>query len=71
MSWEPGININAILSLTLLTLEDVCEVYPDRSSDSWFILLSAPSHLEVVANSADFVPTYSGGAVPDSHGIPY
>ena len=34
-------------------------------------LLSGPSHLEKTVVLPDFVPVYSGGTAPDSHGIPY
>jgi hypothetical protein len=44
-----------------------------RSSDLRIILLSAPSHPAKTEQwqLADFVPDYSGGTAPESHGIPY
>ena len=48
-----------------------------RSSDWWIFLLSAPSR--AVSSSgltaqwlfAEFVPTHSGGSVPESHRLPF
>ena len=48
-------------------------IFQGRSSDSRISLFSAPSHLtrrKTVAY-ADFVPGYSGGTVPDLHGVPF
>ncbi len=41
-----------------------------RSSGSRFVLLSAPSRFFNSGIFAEFVPDYSGGTAPDSHGIP-
>ena len=44
-----------------------------RSSDSRITLLAAPSHSDLPEQwlPAAFVPDYSGGTAPDSHGIPF
>lgn len=41
-----------------------------RSSDSWIILLTAPSRDIQQWLKAAFIPNYSGGPVPESHGVP-
>jgi hypothetical protein len=41
-----------------------------RSSDFWIILLPAPSRNLLQWHKAAFIPSYSGGPVPDLHRVP-
>jgi len=46
-------------------------IFSGRSSDFRIILLTAPSQPLASDNLAAFVLEYSGGPVPESHGVPY
>jgi hypothetical protein len=53
--------------------EGLVEVRAGRSSDSRIVLLAAPSRSGDPKQWRDaaFVPDYSGGPVPDLHGVPF
>jgi len=75
--FDPGISL-FILGIFLETfVREGYSVGSGRSSDLRINLLTAPSHMTRILSRdlqwlfAVFVPDYSGGPIPVSHGVPY